>query len=68
MSELLKILIYILCDNFLTVEGRKKIAKSNKFLKKWERTVVKISAQSEHFSVLALTVLKILLIIVNFDF
>jgi hypothetical protein len=33
-----------------------KIAQSNKFLKKWEENVVKISAQSEHFSVLVLKV------------
>jgi hypothetical protein len=36
--------------------GEKKIAKSNTFLKKWEGTAVKISAQLEHFSVLVLKV------------
>jgi hypothetical protein len=41
----------ILCDNFLTCEI-KKIAKSKKFLKKSEETLVEISAQSEHFYVL----------------
>jgi hypothetical protein len=40
----------ILRDNFLTV--RENIAKIKKFLKKCEETVVKISAQSEHFYVL----------------
>jgi hypothetical protein len=55
-----KILIYILCDNFLIMWDNKKIAKSNKFMKECEGTVVKISAQSEHFSVLVLKELKIL--------
>jgi hypothetical protein len=53
LSEMLKILIYILCDNYLTVQD-KKVAMISKCLKKCEGTVVKISAQSEHFSVLVL--------------
>ncbi len=62
-----KILIYILCDNFLTVWD-KKIVVSNKFLKKREGTMVKISAQLEHVSDLVLNVLNILSVIVNFGF
>ncbi len=46
LSEMLKILIYILCDNFLTVRD-KKIVMSNKFSKKCERTVVKISISAQ---------------------
>ncbi len=48
----------ILRDNFLTVRD-KKIAKSKKFLKKSEETLVKMSAQSEHFYVLVNKGLKI---------
>ncbi len=58
LSEMLKILIYIICDNFLTVRDKKN-AKNNKFLKKCEGTVLKISAPLEHFSVLVLEGLKI---------
>ncbi len=45
---MLKNIMNILHDKFLTVRD-KKIAKSKKFLKKCEETVVEISAQSEHF-------------------
>jgi hypothetical protein len=50
---MLKNIMNILCNSFLTVRDLKKIAKSKKFLKKSEETVVKISAQLEHFYVLA---------------
>jgi hypothetical protein len=49
---MLKNIMNILCDNFLTVREKKKIAKSKKLLKKSKETLVKISAQSEHFYVL----------------
>ncbi len=49
---MLKNIMNILRDKFLTVRDLKKIAKSKKFLKKSEETLIKVSAQSEHFYIL----------------
>ncbi len=54
--------MYNIRDNFLTVRDNKKIAKSKKFLRKGEETVVKFSAQSENFSVLVVKGLTNLLL------
>ncbi len=46
----------------------KEVARTDKFLKTCEGTVVKISALSEHFPILVLKGLKILSVIINFGF